>query len=259
MARTLLDTGIVGTNLMSLNWTQSNQIQTKKIGNPEQIRMATKNSRATANYSAKADIDIGNGKRISCDFLLLPISSYDVILGMPFMVKANVMLRPGSGNATFGDSNKTIKCAAIGELTSAAPIIIIPHAADNETPSTETTKLELLDTIRRMAKVAIDTLDDSEQEEAHPYAGKMLVTATKIFNQQLPNFQKEYPAVFPKEIPTKLPPLRPGLNHKITLKDSELSNYRNEYRPIPESKLTQLRKWLDERKKNGIAVQGSAL
>ena len=48
------------------------------------------------------------------------------------------------------------------------------------------------------------------------------------------------------------------MNHKITLKDSELSNYRNEYRPIPESKLTQLSKWLDEWKKNGIAVQGSA-
>ena len=32
--------------------------------------MATKNSRATANYSAKADIDIGGGKRISCNFLL---------------------------------------------------------------------------------------------------------------------------------------------------------------------------------------------
>ena len=30
MARTLLDTGTVGTNLMSLNWAQSNQIQTKK-------------------------------------------------------------------------------------------------------------------------------------------------------------------------------------------------------------------------------------
>ena len=159
--------------------------------------MATKNSRATANYSAKADVDIGNGKRISCDFLLLPISSYDVILGMPFMVKANVILRPGSGNATFGNSNTTIKCAAIGELTAAAPITIIPQAADKETQSTKTTKLELLDTIRKTAKAAIDTLDDSEQEEAHPYAEEMLITATKIFNQQLPNFQKEFPSVFP--------------------------------------------------------------
>ena len=50
------------------------------------------------------------------------------------------------------------------------------------------TKLELLDTIRRTARAAIDTLDDSEEEEAHSYAEEMLVTVTKIFNQQLPNF-----------------------------------------------------------------------
>ena len=126
------------------------------------------------------------------------------------MVKANVILRPGSGNATFGDSNTKIKCAAVGELTAAAPITIIPESADTEVQNTDKTKLELLDTIRRTAKAAIDTLDDSEQEEAHPYAEEMLVTATKIFNQQLPNFQKEFPSVFLKEIPTKLPPLRPG-------------------------------------------------
>ena len=86
MARTLLDTGTVGTNLMSLNRAQSNQIQTKTIDNPVEMRMATNNSRATANYTANADIYIGNGMRISCDFLLLRISSYDVILGTPFMV-----------------------------------------------------------------------------------------------------------------------------------------------------------------------------
>ena len=146
--------------------------------------MATKNSRVMANYSAKADIDIGNGKRISCNFLLLPISSYNVILGMPFITKANVILRPGSGNATFGDSNMTIKCASLGELTAATPITIIPETT--ELPDIERSKLELLDTIRRTAKAANDTLNDSAQEEAHPYAEEMLVMATQTFNQQLP-------------------------------------------------------------------------
>ena len=62
LAKTLLDTGTVGTNLMSLNWAQSNRIKTTKMDNPIEIRMATKNSRTTANYSAKEDVDIGNGK-----------------------------------------------------------------------------------------------------------------------------------------------------------------------------------------------------
>ena len=123
---------------------------------------------------------------------------------MPFMVKANVILRPGSGNSTFGDSNTTIKCAAIGELTVAPPITIIPQVADKETQSTGTTKLDLLEPIIWTAKAAIDTLDDSEQEEAHDHAEEMLVTAMKIFNQQLPNFQQDFPSVCLQEIPTKL-------------------------------------------------------
>ena len=61
-AKTLLDTGTVGTNLMSLNWVQSNRIKTAMTEKPVEIRMATKYSRATANYTAKEEIDIGNGK-----------------------------------------------------------------------------------------------------------------------------------------------------------------------------------------------------
>ena len=97
LAKTLLDIRIVGSNLMLLNWAQSNGIKTTKMDNSIEIRMATKNSRTTANYSAKEDVDIGNGKRISCEFLLVPVGSYDVILGMPFMIKTNAILRPGKG------------------------------------------------------------------------------------------------------------------------------------------------------------------
>ena len=71
LANTLLDTGTVGINLMSLNWAQSNGIKITKMDIPIEIRMATKNSRTTANYSAKEDADIGNGKRISYEFLLV--------------------------------------------------------------------------------------------------------------------------------------------------------------------------------------------
>ena len=143
--------------------------------------MATKNSRAMANYLAKEDIEIGNGNQILCDFLLLLISLYDVILGMPFMTKANIILRPGSGDATFGDSNTTIKCSSLRELAAAAPITIIPETT--ELPNVETSKLELLDTIRRTSKAAIDTLNDSEKEEAHSYIEDMLVMAAQTFNQ----------------------------------------------------------------------------
>src|SRR5258705_9070421 len=101
--KVLLDTGTVGTNLMSLNWAQANRIPTIEIQKPAEIKIARKNSRATANYSAKADIEVGKGRRIECSFLLVPIRSYDIILGMPFLTKANIILDPGSAKATFKD------------------------------------------------------------------------------------------------------------------------------------------------------------
>ena len=86
----------------------------------------------------------------------------------------------------------------------------------------------------------------------------MIVYAARAYQKQIPNFKEEFPSVFPEKIPVTLPPLRKGLNHKITLKESELGNYRNEYHPIPESKMKQLSKWLQEWKENGIAVNGPA-
>src|SRR5436853_7080650 len=74
-ARVLLDTRTVGTNLMSANWAQANQIPTEKMKQPCEIRMATKNSRATANYSATAEVNIGKGRGIWCEFF----SSYWII------------------------------------------------------------------------------------------------------------------------------------------------------------------------------------
>ena len=41
LAKTLLDTGTVGTNLMSINWVQSNGIKTMKMDNLIEIRLVT--------------------------------------------------------------------------------------------------------------------------------------------------------------------------------------------------------------------------
>ena len=72
----------------------------------------------------------------------------------------------------------------------------------------------------------------------------MIVYATRAYQKQIPNFKEEFPSVFLEKIPVTLPPLRKELNHRIMLKESELGNYRNEYHPIPESKMKQLSKWL---------------
>ena len=62
LAKILLSTGTVGTNLMSLNWAESKGIKITKMDNPIEIRMPTKKSKTTANYLAKEDVDIINRK-----------------------------------------------------------------------------------------------------------------------------------------------------------------------------------------------------
>ena len=251
LAKTLLDKGTIGTNLMSLNWAQSNGIKTKKTDNPIEIRMAIKNSKTTANFSAKEDVDIGNGKQISCKFLLIPVGSYDVILAMPFIIKTDATLRPGKGTATFGNSQTTISCAPTEPITMAIPIKIIdsPEGSlslldDNDEyhdlfPQNEVSeRLQHIDLIRHMATAAIETLLEQQwDQEVHDHARQMIVYTAHAYQKQIRNFRDEFPSMFTEKIPVTLPPLHKGLNYKITLKQLKPGNYRNKYCPILESKM----------------------
>ena len=117
LAKVLLCTGTVGTNLLSLDWAQANGINTTKMTHPSEIKMATKDSRATTNLSAKAEVNIRRGRKVECSFLLVPMSSYDVILGMPFMVEAKIILDPAKAIATFEDDSTVIHCSATEQTT----------------------------------------------------------------------------------------------------------------------------------------------
>src|SRR6266567_3089745 len=99
---------------------------------PTEIKMATKNSRATANYSAISEVDIGKGRKIVCNFLLVPIGSYDIILGMPFLTRANVILDPAESTATFRDHGTTIQCSHTAQqaVTATAAMMISTSTPD---------------------------------------------------------------------------------------------------------------------------------
>ena len=108
---------------------------------------------------------------------------------------------------------------------------LFPQDEDSE-------RLQHIDLIRRRATEAIEILQEPQcDKEVHDHARQMIVYAAPAYQKQIPNYKDEFASVFPEKIPVILPPLRKGLNHKITLKESELGNYRNEYRPIPESKM----------------------
>ena len=153
--RVLLDTGTVGTNLMALNWAQTNKIPTTENEKPTEIRMAIKNSKATANFSAKAEVEVGKGRRIECSFLLVPIGAYDIILGMPFLTKANIILDPGSAKATFKDHDTTLRCSATAEI-SATAATVTPQNEGQTTPD----HLEFLRTLRNAITLSTRTLEN---------------------------------------------------------------------------------------------------
>ena len=219
---------------MSLNWAQSNGIKTKKMDSPIEIRMATKNSKTTANYSVKEDVDIGNRKRISYEFLLVPVGSYDVILGIPYMIKTDATLSPEKGMVTFGNSQttSTISCAPTEPITMAASITIINSLEgclssldDNNKyhdiflQDEDSERLQHMNLIRCMAPIAIETLQEPQwNKEVHDHARQMIAYAAQAYQKQIPNFKDEFPSVFPEKNPVTLPTLRKGLNHKITLK-----------------------------------------
>ena len=159
---------------------------------------------------------------------------------MPFKIKTDATLRPEKGTAPFGNSQITISCAPTKPITMATPITIIesPEEAlssldDNDEyhnlfPQDEDSeRLQHKDLIRRMATAAIETLQEPQwDKEVHDQAQQMIVYAVRAYQKQIPKFKDEFPSMFPEKIPVTLSPLQKGLNHKITLKESELSKDR---------------------------------
>src|SRR5258708_4902827 len=184
-AKVLLDTGTVDTILMSLNWAQANRIPTIEIHKPVEIKMATKNSKATANYSAKADVEVGKGRRIECSFLLVPIGSYDIILGMPFLTKANIILDPGSAKSTFKDHDTILRCSATAEITATAATVTPQDTVYNE-HQTIPRHLAFLKLIRHAIAASTKTLEDTGwDEDIYGRAQKLNEVATMVLARQL--------------------------------------------------------------------------
>jgi len=174
---------------------------------------------------------------------------------MPFLTKAKIILDPSGAKATFKDHPTIIRCSATTETTASAATT----TSESDHSEEISAHLSFLKTMREAVKVSDETLQQPQWNETiKEKANTLLSLATIALNKELPDFKKEFPEVFPEKIPIKLPPLRPGLNHTISLDETRKEEFRNEYRPIPQNKIEQLGKWLQEWQNNGIAVRGPA-
>jgi hypothetical protein len=108
-ARILLDTGTTGTNLMSSSWAQTHNVTTKELPSPITIHMAAKGSKTNANRYAWASVEI-KGTTEKTKFLIVAVSSYDVILGMPFLQEHHVILNTADSTAYFPKHHVSRAC-----------------------------------------------------------------------------------------------------------------------------------------------------
>src|SRR6218665_1004072 len=98
--------------------------------------MATKGSKSMSIYRVTAKVCLGPGKEYTTDFDVLPLDHYGAILGMPFMWKRKVIVKPGDLEVKFPAINHTIKCTTLGEarasnmICTSATIIEIESGSD---------------------------------------------------------------------------------------------------------------------------------
>jgi hypothetical protein len=232
-ARVLLDTGTTGTNLMSSSWAQTHNINTRELPMPITIHMAAKGSKTNANRSAHANVEIKQGTTERAKFLIVAISSYDVILGMPFLQDNQVALNTADSTAYFPKHNVTIQCATKQFRTLATSAV---------TGMDPTWPRQIPDDSAKVAIRRIPILADSAAMEPEP--------------PHIPRFDKMFPTVFPEKEPEGLPPLRHGCNHIIRLDQEKLDRFTFHSRRIPDAYRKELIAHLANWKSQGIARPG---
>jgi transposase InsO family protein len=216
---TLLDTGTKGANLMSTSF--ANGVSTRKLNPPISIRLATRGSKTVAKEEAIVEMEIAKGKMVKVHFLIVPLKTYAAILGMPFLQKYRVMLDPAEGRVTFGSlNNYTIKCQ---KFSTAATIVSTAATIANITVS--------------------ETTNENTNED--------LVV--------IPNFEAEFPEVFPKQEPEGLPPSRGDCDHRIRIIPGKEQEFKRTYVPVARAWIPLLRDHLSKWKRNGIAIPGEGL
>jgi hypothetical protein len=223
---TLLDTGTKGANFLSTQFVQANGIHTTKLEPPIAIRLATKGSKTTAKDEVTINVEIAKGIIVKVKFLIIPLKSYAAIMGMPFLQLYKVTLDPANGEAKFGSfNNYIIKCQ---RYSTAATI--------TSTATAVTTAAAIM----------------GSHEQTMEMAPKLMKEKIGV----LPDFQTEFPGVFPDKEQEGLPPSRGECDHEIPIIPGMESEFKKRYVPVAEAWLPQMRQHLNKWQQAGIAVIG---
>jgi hypothetical protein len=103
--------------------------------------MAAKGSKTNANRYAWASVEIKDGTTEKTKFLIVGVSSYDVLLGMPFLQEHHVVLNTADSTAYFPKHHVTIQCATRQTKT---------FAAKETTTATTTAAVEVMTSLEEI-------------------------------------------------------------------------------------------------------------
>jgi hypothetical protein len=187
----------------------------------------------------------GKGKRYSDKFEVTKLSGYDAILGMSWMLQAQLRFiwtrRPVGVEVVTRTTNGRRQYKVLQLVSGPGSIEAQVASMSREQVEAAVAELERDATAvagageeRAQMSRARDTGEEIEKEpdQDRPRSGE----EQKVLDRLL----KEFADVFPDALPAGLPPRRPGLEHRIRLKPHTRVPYRRPYRSGPaELKLVQ--------------------
>lgn len=225
----MIDSGSSG-NFVSSTFVQSHSIFVSHNHSPQAILLADGAQQLTQGTANSLNLQLGRYSE-SLDLTVLPLSGYDVILGMPWLEDHNPFIHWQQKTVSFHHENQH-------------------HTLQSESSLHLISQAELKLAIRRkeVEFVCRGTLCNVESRLLHLAAQP--ISDDQEFEVERKNLLIKYAAAFPDSLPKGLPPSR-GLDHKIELIPGATPTSLPVRRMSP-AELDELKKQLEELSEAGF-------
>ena len=241
----LLDSGATG-NFVSAAFVAAHKFVVVELSQKDVVTLADGSQQTAGSSMNAAPIKIGSYTD-EVDLISLPLSGYDVILGMPWLAHYNPTIDWKEKVVRFTDG-KNIKRVLVGGSAASVRKQVNNHLIDS---------LNLI-TTKQLKKQVHQKPDQFESafliwsQDVLPVLsspGPLLINAVQVdVDTELETARrkvtKEYDDVFPDELPPGLPPQR-EVDHKIELIPGSTPPSRPTYR-LSATELAELKKQLEE-------------
>jgi len=195
-AKSLMDQQTAGADLISSTFCSLHNLPLYPLKNPITLQMTTKGSKGSISHYTKVNCEwLGwSEERI---FYVAALKDWDVILGSPALSHAKAVINMGTMSVTIQAPGQNRITLAPWKITTSQKT---PRKNSSTTPNLPT-----------RAKTNIFHFPAPPTHQIIKSAAPTIQLYTNPFD--------EFPDVFPTTKNLELPPLRPGMNHHIILKN----------------------------------------